>query len=498
MYRSAWVSLLLLLAAGPAGAAHWINITEGPPRAIYLDTEALQRDGHEVRAWMREVYLEEHRSEHTGVIYYSANSLMRFDCPRHISVPLMRVFYGSDGTELRRIRLDDVEAPAIASPGSLQEHLLERACQPEKKPVEKAAKIVLADAKPKTDVPATDAKKPAESDGEKPTGVGAKAEKAPATAAVPPAAKPPVDATKSVKEAPKPPKEAPKAEVAKPETKAPAPKPALPQQVSAKYTERVAVLSPPTPYVNPRDTAARRIARPPKKIEKPVEAEHVHWSYEGKGSPQRWGELSPDNAACGSGKRQSPIDIADGAKLELEPVKFDYKPSALRIVDNGYTVQVNYAEGSFIVVEGVRYDLKQFHFHKPSEERIDGRAYDMVVHLVHRSPEGRLAVVAVLMEAGAPNPFLKSLWPYLPLESGREIAPPEVSIDLNALLPEQRGYYAYMGSLTTPPCSEGVLWLVLKTPVNLSPEQVGVFGKLYSMNARPIQPSNGRLIKESL
>lgn len=488
MCRSRWIPLVLLLAAGPAGAAHWVNITQGPPRAIYLELEALQRDGNEVRAWIREVYLDEQRSQHTGVIYYSANSLMRFDCARRMSAPLMRVFYGSDGTELRRIRLDDVELPAAVSPGSLQEQVLLRACEPEKKPAEKAPKIVLVEAKPKTDLPATESKKVAPSTVEPPvTGKPASTDAVngqqmakPDPAATPLPAKPRVEATKLAKEPPK-------------------AEPSKPASSPVKYSDRKIVAIPPAlPCVNPRDAVALHRLSKPKKAEKPVEREKVQWSYEGKGGPQRWDEIDPEYAACRSGKRQSPIDIRDGAKLALEPIKFDYKPSALRIVDEGHTVQVNYAEGSFIIVDGVRYDLKQFHFHKPSEERIDGKAYDMVVHLVHRSSEGRLAVVAVLMEAGPPNAFLQALWPHLPLQSGREIAPPEVSIDLNSLLPESRAYYAYMGSLTTPPCTEGVLWLVMKAPVTISADQVGVFGKLYSMNARPTQPANGRLIKESL
>jgi carbonic anhydrase len=142
--------------------------------------------------------------------------------------------------------------------------------------------------------------------------------------------------------------------------------------------------------------------------------------------------------------------------------------------------------------------LKQFHFHKPAEERVNGKLYDMVAHLVHQNAEGRLAVIAVLMESGMQNGFLAGVWPYLPLESGREITLAEVTIDVMTLLPESHAYFAYMGSLTTPPCSEGVLWLVMKTPVPISPGQAAVFAKLYKMNARPVQPANGRLIKESL
>jgi len=488
MCRPRWIPLALLLAAGPAVAAHWVNITQGPPRAIYLELEALQRDGYEVRAWMREVYVDEQRSEHTGVIYYSANSLMRFDCARRTSGPLMRVFYGGDGTELRRIRLDDVELPATVSPGSLQEQVLVRACQPEKSTGEKPSKIILADAKPKTDVPPSEAKKVAPST----TEPAASAKSAPADAGnaqqtPKPDAAAAVAPAKLKAETPKPAKEPLKAEPPKP---APSP---------VKYSERKFAPVVPVPTcINPRDSVPLHRVSRRKAVAKPVEREKLEWSYEGKGAPQHWSEIDPENAACKSGKRQSPIDIRDGAKLALEPIRFDYKPSALRIIDEGHTVQINYAEGSFIVVDGVRYDLKQFHFHKPSEERIDGKTYDMAVHLVHRSQEGRLAVVAVLMEAGAPNAFLHVLWPHLPLQPGREVALPEVSVDLNALLPESRGYYAYMGSLTTPPCTEGVLWLVMKAPVTVSAEQVGVFGKLYSMNARPTQPANGRLIKESL
>jgi carbonic anhydrase len=263
----------------------------------------------------------------------------------------------------------------------------------------------------------------------------------------------------------------------------------------------------------PRTQAAQRSrtaknghAKPVAQREPPAEAEpepepepEKHWSYHGAGGPEHWAKLNPDFAACAQGKRQSPIDIKDGARLELEPIRFDYKPVPLRIVDSGHTVQVNYAEGSHITVAGERYELKQFHFHKPSEERVDGRWFDMVAHLVHRSADARLAVVAVLFEARQqPNAFLRALWPHLPLEAGREFAPAEVTIDATALLPETRTYFTYIGSLTTPPCTEGVLWIVLKTPLEVSPEQVAVFGKLYSANARPVQPANGRLIKESM
>ena len=225
-------------------------------------------------------------------------------------------------------------------------------------------------------------------------------------------------------------------------------------------------------------------------------AHPVHWDYSGQGGPDRWGGLESEYATCAKGTRQSPIDIRDGIKVELEPIRFDYQPGSFGVIDNGHTVQVNVGSGSSIEVMGRRYALVQFHFHRPSEERIDGKLFDMVVHLVHRDSDGHLAVVAVLLERGSAQEIVQRIWNNLPLEQGTEVAA-RGTLDLNELLPAERSYYTYMGSLTTPPCSEGVLWMVMKTPVPISAEQIAIFAHLYPMNARPIQPAGGRLIKES-
>jgi carbonic anhydrase len=222
----------------------------------------------------------------------------------------------------------------------------------------------------------------------------------------------------------------------------------------------------------------------------------AHWDYGGPGGPEAWGELKPQYALCGTGQRQSPIDIRGGIKVDLSPIKFDYKPSGFSVIDNGHTVQANVGSGNAIEVNGRRYDLVQFHFHRPSEERINGRYYDMVAHLVHKDLDGRLAVVAVLLEQGRAHPAVQQVWNSLPLERNEELPAP-APMDLNQLLPEDKRYFTYMGSLTTPPCSEGVLWMVMKQPVQLSPDQLAVFARLYPMNARPIQQQGGRLIKES-
>lgn len=239
-----------------------------------------------------------------------------------------------------------------------------------------------------------------------------------------------------------------------------------------------------------RREEARKAAAPP------PPAHGTHWEYEGELGPSNWSRINVDWAACGTGKRQSPIDIRDGMKVDLENITFDYKPSSFTVVDNGHTVQVNVAGGNYITVGNRSYELLQFHFHRPSEERVNGKGYEMVVHLVHKDAEGRLAVVAVLLERGRPLAPIQTVWNNLPLEKN-DVVSPTVVLDLNELLPKGRDYYTYMGSLTTPPCTEGVLWLVMKQPKQAAPAQLALFARLYPLNARPIQQAAGRVIKES-
>jgi len=225
-----------------------------------------------------------------------------------------------------------------------------------------------------------------------------------------------------------------------------------------------------------------------------VRAEGPHWSYQGHGGPAEWGELDPAFATCQLGKLQSPIDIRGAKTADLPAIKFDYKPSPLRVIDNGHSIQVNYAPGSSIDVGGTRYELVQFHFHKPSEEKIDGKAHAMVAHLVHKGADGKLAVVAVLLDAGGTSPTIDTIWKNLPQEKGKE-ATVNATIDAATLLPADHGYYTFQGSLTTPPCSEDVRWFVLKTPVKVAGSEITAFGKIYPMNARPSQPLNGRTLE---
>jgi carbonic anhydrase len=221
-----------------------------------------------------------------------------------------------------------------------------------------------------------------------------------------------------------------------------------------------------------------------------------HWDYDGESGPENWGKINPAWAQCGKGSRQSPIDIRDGMKVNLDEIDFDYRPSTFSEIDNGHTVQVNVAAGNVIKVGSARYELVQFHFHRPSEERINGKGTEMVVHLVHRDGKGRLAVVAVLLERGKGNDAIQTVWNNIPLEKG-QLGTPGLDLDPLELLPNRREYYTYMGSLTTPPCTENVLWLVMKQPMTASPAQMALFSRLYPLNARPVQESQGRMIKES-
>lgn len=223
-----------------------------------------------------------------------------------------------------------------------------------------------------------------------------------------------------------------------------------------------------------------------------------HWSYSGADGPDHWGDLSPDFATCKTGQQQSPLNIVDAQPAELAPIHFDYQLSPLKILNNGHTIQVLYASGSSISVNGIAFPLVQFHFHHPSETEINGQKYDMELHLVHLdSASGRAAVVAILIKSGNPNPLMGQLWDYIPNELGKLGEHKKMVFNAADFLPGDRNYYAFDGSLTTPPCSESVKWYVLKNPIEASPAQIARFARLYPDDARPVQPQNGRQIAES-
>lgn len=225
----------------------------------------------------------------------------------------------------------------------------------------------------------------------------------------------------------------------------------------------------------------------------------AQWSYEGESGPANWGKLKPDFNVCAIGKRQSPINIQEGSTLAgpAEPLQFNYTPSNGTVVNNGHTIQVDVEGNNSITVRGSRYQLLQFHFHTPSEEQINFKRYAMVAHLVHKNNEGQLAVVAVLLEPGESNMLINKVWTYMPLDTLDRVRMPPDLLNMAELLPKDQRYYQFMGSLTTPPCTEGVLWMVLKAPVQISSAQYKLFTQLYPQNARPVQALNGRPVRDA-
>ncbi|WP_022722066.1 carbonic anhydrase [Rhodopseudomonas sp. B29] len=221
-----------------------------------------------------------------------------------------------------------------------------------------------------------------------------------------------------------------------------------------------------------------------------------HWGYEGDTGPAKWGELDPANQICTIGVQQSPIDISSTISANLYPLEIHWADSADTIVNNGHTIQLNAAPGSTLKLGSANFDLVQFHFHRPSEHTIDGKSLPMEVHFVHRMSTGTLGVVGVLMQEGKSNPAFAKIVATMPQSEGPAVKA-DSAINPNAFLPEKRSYFRYEGSLTTPPCSEVVDWIVLTTPVEVAAEDVAAFAKLYPMNARPVQKENRRFVLQS-
>jgi len=426
----------------------WQVISNEPGKRIEIDRASIKRDeSGKVSGWGRIVLEKDLPDAQSAGNYRSIEALGRYDCSNRTYATLKRVYVKASGEMLRE---EDIKVatdmPVRAN--TLDDKLLRDVCRP----------TTTADMRSLTQATVSKANAAAEDLKKANEAVVQKAVQREAAKAAP-----------------------------------------------DESPDHMEIRRPPAPGYSPRPApapaiaAAPRMAKPrPARSEEAAEVHReIHWAYDGEAGPDFWGKLKPDFSTCDKGRRQSPIDIYDGIKVELPPIEFNYRPSRFRIVDNGHTLQAALGHGSLTHL-GKTYDLVQMHFHRPSEERVNGKAFDMVAHLVHRSDEGQLAVVAVLLEKGAQeNPVVQTLWNYIPLEKNQEVVPPEASLDLNQLLPEKRGYYTYMGSLTTPPCSEGVLWLVMQQPVQISAQQVAIFSRLYRNNARPVQPSNGRLIKES-
>jgi len=229
--------------------------------------------------------------------------------------------------------------------------------------------------------------------------------------------------------------------------------------------------------------------------------EAAHWDYDGDEGPARWGQLSAEYSACAKGRSQSPVDLPAVKLVDLDVATLDYNPADFEahpdehpedVVNNGHTIHVEIEDGASLIIGDERFQLVQLHFHAPSEHTVAGRTLPMEVHMVHRSDSGIFAVVAVLIAEGRHNPAYDPIWEHLPKAVGAHQSLADLTLDLDDLLPKRWLAFRYLGSMTTPPCSEGVRWFVLAQPVELSAEQIAEFAAIYDHNNRPTQPLRGR------
>ena len=502
----------LLAAAGIAVitstqtfAAAWQVLDTRAGVQIEIDLATAVRKDGVVTGWVQQTHSRKTTTQSGAYFAYrTLKEQVRVHCAQQTSTVLMRGYFDDDGSEIASIK-GNGEARAVM-PDSGEQRVLARFCNPtaEIRPTRPRVVAPAAAATPGADARYLDGPAPSPL---KPGIIRAKAD-APTTAApVAAALATPGDKgdVKSVDKTTVKTEAAASVAAGKTAAAAAAHSPAMAQAKAAAHAA-----------AKPQETRQMVVARVMKsRADAPSSAESIsarahggaattsrtahgheaHWSYEGENAPYRWGDLKPDFAACKTGSRQSPIDIRNPLLSEVEPILFNYEDAPLKVTNNGHTIQVDYAPGSFILYGGVRYELLQFHFHTPAENRINGRVFDMAAHLVHRSAQGRLAVVAVMFTAGREHSMLQPVWSAMPGTRDRTRERLDVAINARQMLPADPAYFSYMGSLTTPPCTEGVQWLVMKTPVEISREQIAHFTALYPMNARPLQAQNDRVIK---
>ncbi|QWT46730.1 carbonic anhydrase family protein [Azospira inquinata] len=493
-----WACAAQALAPTKTGDAgrQWDTLSTQTGKQIDIDRSSIKKEeAGRITAWGRMVLNHDLPDAQSGGSYRSIEVLGRYDCSGRTYATLKRIYVKASGEVLREEE-QKVLADMPVHSNTLDDKVLRTVCRPTS--AKELRKAAMGTAVKASDV--ADALKEANDKllkktlgKDKKAGPRHKDDLASSAGGSDPKGSKAEKGEKAER--------GEKAEAADPDTleikpprstyRAPQPRPRKPVRHTPPRPA-----TPASPTTGATDTSAAGNAHGASTATADGHGGAPHWDYEGANGPENWANLSPDFHACADGHRQSPIDIRDGIKVDLPPIRFNYAPSHFQIVDNGHTLQATLGNGSLTLM-GKPYVLSQIHFHHPAEEKVNGQSFPLVAHLVHRSADNRLAVVAVLFTPGKENPALQTLWDYIPLERNAPVAPPDAAIDLNQLLPDQRDYYTYMGSLTTPPCTEGVLWLVLKQPVEVSPDQLAIFARLYPANARPIQPRGDRLIKES-
>ncbi|THF61941.1 carbonic anhydrase [Pseudothauera nasutitermitis] len=476
-------TFLLLLAgavqAPPALADDWAVVMRDRDRRVEIDRSTIiQSDGGTKVAWGRLVASAE---EAAKIGYTTVKALNRYDCNNRGFQTVRRVYLDSENRILREETVVDQSLVMVAR-NSVDERMWREVCRPPtmgdlaQVAAQADRAVAAATANPPAAGRAHAAANPAGGVQVRPASVqesggGADViERAILARAEPAAAAPaPVPATSAAPPAParSGASAAPRASAAPAARSAPA----SPSAQPAAQAERAA-----TPTMLTVESG---------------------WSYDGATGPETWGRLRADWSACAEGHRQSPIDLRDGIAVDLEPVRFDFRQTRFRVAGTRNNLVVRVGDGMGMEVRGERYELESLQFHRPSEILVDGRASDMAAHFHLRAADGRRAVLAVPLERGEQaNPVLQAVLNNLPLERGEHYMPAE-SIDLSALLPESPAHYLFMGSLSQPPCTEGVLWVVMKQSLPLSGEQLTIFSRLYERNARPVQPANDRMLLES-
>lgn len=468
--RLALVAILLATPLQEAFGADWQLVLSDRNRRVEIDRASIYTSDRGTKvSWGRVVLT---KTEATSAGYATIKALNRYDCQNRTFVTLKRAYLDASENIVREETVSS-DAPVRVTPGSVDERMWREVCNPPS--INDLQK--LAD-----ELQKLSAAKPAAATSQKP----AAAKPPPVAKASPPA---PRAAAPSAAQAMQP---------------ATDKAPSSPARTTDAGVRTVGTAAPPPPeppaaivLADAREEAPAAPAPPVQAARPTRHAPDAGWRYEGEKGPSAWGRLRKDWRLCSEGKRQSPIDLRDGLVVDLAPVRFDYRASGFRIRDTGNTLEVTVAEGMGMEVRGVHYELERFTLHRPSQERIGGMAYDMTMYLEHRSADGRIAMLSILLTAeGEPNTLLQTLWNNLPLDRGREFVP-DATIDLAAFMPTDPGHYLYSGSLPMPPCTEDVTWVVMKTPVVISQDQVALFARLYPRNTRPIQRTNGRLILES-
>jgi carbonic anhydrase len=433
--------LLFFALCGNSHALTWVRLSENSTSKLMLDKQSVLQQDLLKKAWVKIEYKTPQKNlESLGKEYNLAKALWFFDCTAQKSAT-SQVFQYLDKELVYSAGIDPKSAEFIEPvPESDVDVAMRHVCRADK-PV------------------ATSPDKPA-----KPNA--------------------PIEAASKVEAKPEPEVET----LAEPVVKAPAAK------AEAKPEPEVETLAEPVV----KAPAAKAEAKPEAAKTKTTKADghKPHWEYKGKAGPENWGKLSPEFATCDIGRNQSPINIEETMRASLKPIRGIQKFPAKEIFNNGHTVQVNFKAGNMLVLDSAPYQMKQVHFHAPSENTIQGKSYPLEAHFVHADAKGNLVVIGVMFKEGKTNTGLTKLWPQLSDKESKPIAL-KARVTPAEMMPENRAYYRFSGSLTTPPCSEGVRWILMKTPMTATKEQIEAFEKaVHHNNNRPVQALNGRLVVE--